>query len=426
MADRIEKFNALISGVQEQKKFELEGATKSAKRRISNKYRRKITKLQKEYHRFERMMELSDSQVRLDLNNERLPLKPFLPSVLERTLDGYQNWQSEGQLLVKNPGWDYLQSVANIYHRIMKSRGKGRTVEDRTPRQRECVDEIISRCDDFFKMVARDIFLGKTDEDGQRVPVHVFGNKVNLKGFNYDLEDAAQDAALGCFRSFHTYKPSIKFSTWLYGNAGGSIIREMEEKLGVIHIPVYLHLDARRKLREAGFDLKKFVALVENEGVGDSKRIGVFKGQAIYASLTGDYDDVSQFGGGFLDDSDIEESVDDETITIDELALQASVYQEPNQELLDIVDSGVVPPDEEATVTDLGEKTRYVLSTLTPREEKVLRLRFGISEKYDHTLEETAVEFDQTRERIRQIEAKALRKLRHPSRACHVRGYNFF
>ena len=66
--------------------------------------------------------------------------------------------------------------------------------------------------------------------------------------------------------------------------------------------------------------------------------------------------------------------------------------------------------------TDLAEQTRKVLATLTPREEKVLRMRFGIGEKSEHTLEEVGQDFAVTRERIRQIEAKALRKLRHPSR----------
>ena len=66
---------------------------------------------------------------------------------------------------------------------------------------------------------------------------------------------------------------------------------------------------------------------------------------------------------------------------------------------------------------NLAEKTRNVLATLTPREEKILRMRFGIGESHPHTLEEVGQDFGITRERIRQIEAKALGKLRHPTRA---------
>jgi DNA-binding CsgD family transcriptional regulator len=72
---------------------------------------------------------------------------------------------------------------------------------------------------------------------------------------------------------------------------------------------------------------------------------------------------------------------------------------------------------------NLAEQTRKVLKTLTPREEKVLRMRFGIGEKSDHTLEEVGQDFEVTRERIRQIEAKALRKLRHPSRSKQLKSF---
>jgi len=72
---------------------------------------------------------------------------------------------------------------------------------------------------------------------------------------------------------------------------------------------------------------------------------------------------------------------------------------------------------------NLSDQTQHVLATLTPREEKVLRMRFGIGEKSDHTLEEVGRDFSVTRERIRQIEAKALRKLRHPSRAKKLKSF---
>ena len=78
---------------------------------------------------------------------------------------------------------------------------------------------------------------------------------------------------------------------------------------------------------------------------------------------------------------------------------------------------------DETINSGLSESTREILSSLTPREAKVLRMRFGIDMNTDHTLEEVGKQFDVTRERIRQIEAKALRKLRHPSRAHNLKSF---
>ena len=88
-----------------------------------------------------------------------------------------------------------------------------------------------------------------------------------------------------------------------------------------------------------------------------------------------------------------------------------------------IEDTAAVSPLESATSQSLSEATHQILASLTPREAKVLRMRFGIDMNTDHTLEEVGKQFDVTRERIRQIEAKALRKLRHPTRSDKLRSF---
>ncbi len=99
------------------------------------------------------------------------------------------------------------------------------------------------------------------------------------------------------------------------------------------------------------------------------------------------------------------------------LSLDTPIGEEEDSHLGDFIeDQSAISPADAMITTNLAEETRKVLATLTPREEKVLRMRFGIGEKSDHTLEEVGRDFDVTRERIRQIEAKALRKLSHPSR----------
>ncbi len=100
------------------------------------------------------------------------------------------------------------------------------------------------------------------------------------------------------------------------------------------------------------------------------------------------------------------------------ISLETPIGEEDDSHLGDFIeDKNAVNPAEAVISMNLSDQTRTVLKTLTPREEKVLRMRFGIGEKNDHTLEEVGQGFDVTRERIRQIEVKALRKLRHPSRS---------
>ena len=106
------------------------------------------------------------------------------------------------------------------------------------------------------------------------------------------------------------------------------------------------------------------------------------------------------------------------------ISMETPIGDDEDSHLGDFIeDAGVVSPVESATNSGLGETTHEVLSSLTPREAKVLRMRFGIDMNTDHTLEEVGKQFDVTRERIRQIEAKALRKLRHPTRSEQLRSF---
>jgi RNA polymerase primary sigma factor len=106
------------------------------------------------------------------------------------------------------------------------------------------------------------------------------------------------------------------------------------------------------------------------------------------------------------------------------ISLETPIGEEQDSSLGDfIADEDAINPSESVVNSNLAEQTRKVLATLTPREEKVLRMRFGIGGKSDHTLEEVGQDFNVTRERIRQIEAKALKKLRHPSRAKQLESF---
>jgi len=106
------------------------------------------------------------------------------------------------------------------------------------------------------------------------------------------------------------------------------------------------------------------------------------------------------------------------------ISLETPIGDEEESSLGDFVEDELAPSPVEAAIQgNLGEQTRKVLATLTPREEQILRMRFGIGQKTDYTLEEVGKQFAVTRERIRQIEAKALRKLRQTGRSRVLEGF---
>jgi RNA polymerase primary sigma factor len=106
------------------------------------------------------------------------------------------------------------------------------------------------------------------------------------------------------------------------------------------------------------------------------------------------------------------------------LSLETPMGEEGDSHLGDFIeDRDAIAPIDAAIQSDLRETTTRMLASLTPREERIVRMRFGIGMNSDHTLEEVGKQFSLTRERIRQIEAKALRKLKHPSRSRELRSF---
>jgi RNA polymerase primary sigma factor len=284
-----------------------------------------------------------------------------------------------------------LDDVAEMSRVIATAQKKIKKVEEEAKLAERVLRETVHEIQDGERMAEK--AKEELIEANLRLVVSI-GKKYTNRGLQF--LDVIQEGNIGLMRAVDKfdYKRGYKFSTYATWWIRQAITRAIADQARTIRIPVHMIETLNKLIRTS----RLLVQELGREPTPDE----------IAAKMELPLDKVRKVL----------------KLAKEPISLDTPIGEEEDSHLGDFIeDKSVLSPADAVISMNLAEQTRKVLATLTPREEKVLRMRFGIGEKIDHTLEEVGQDFAVTRERIRQIEAKALRKLRHPSRGKRLKPF---